>query len=120
MPSCKVRTSSTCCRPFCHERILKRPFGAAGGNESRTFYTQMLLTGVDAAAVRQTQQEQAAEAGDDNEKQKSGVQQTLCLSLANCAAVLCTHTEPVQKTRMRCTCLRQNLTPPLISMWWMR
>ena len=73
MPSCRVRTKCTRCSLFFYERFLKRPFVVAGGNESRTFYTQMLLTGVDAAAVRQTQQEQAAaEADDDNEKQKSG------------------------------------------------
>ena len=53
------------------ERKFRRD---TGGNESRTFYTQMLLTGVDAAAVRQSQQEQKEADGEDNEKQDGGAQ----------------------------------------------
>jgi hypothetical protein len=54
-------------------RFLKSS-AVTGGNESRTFYTQMLLTGVDSEAVRQSQQEKASIEGEDTHKRDSGAQ----------------------------------------------
>ena len=62
--------------------ILTRNMRVTGGNESRTFYTQMLLTGVDAAAVRQSQQEQAASAeGEGSETRERGAKQLVLMLL---------------------------------------
>ena len=62
--------------PYCAlVRLALKTYGVTGGNESRTFYTQMLLTGVDSAAVRQSQQEERASlGGEGSEKQVSGAQ----------------------------------------------
>ena len=58
---------------FLHEAAIIEHIAKAveakleGGNSSRTFYTQMLLTGVDSGAVHQSQQEVAAAAADGDD-----------------------------------------------------